>query len=201
MKICNVLAAALTCLGAACASNPAPESATTTAAPVSPAPAAALYSAAERASLFGCSALSDSAMIVAEMKRKGTPIADAKAYFADRPNAQLTLATVDEVYDAHIDNVWDYATRFFGDCAAQVSGVPRQRSGPASFCMLDSLIATTAQASHEAGVPIEKVEGYFAGFPGERPKAIIAGVYAQEQTRAAAHAQAWNTCMDSISGG
>jgi len=200
VKICNVLAAALACLGAACASNPAPGSTTATT-PGPSAPAAALYSAKERASLFGCSALTDSAMIIAEMKRKGMPIAEVKAYFADRPNAQLTLATADQVYDAHIDNVWDYATKFFGDCAAQVSGVPHERSGPASFCMLDSMIATTAQASQEAGVPIEKVDQYFAGFPGDRPRAIIAGVYAQAQTRAVAHAEAWNACMGPISGG
>jgi hypothetical protein len=199
MKIFRALAFTLLCLGAGCASNPppAPVPASADSAPMP----AALYTAKERASMFGCSALTDSAMIIAEMKRNGASRQDAKAFFADRPNAPLTLATVDKVYDDRIGNVWDYATVFFTDCAAHVSAVPRDRSGPASFCMLNSMIAATAQASRQADVPIEKVNQYFAGFPGALPQSIIAGVYAQTQTRAEAHAQAWNSCMEKISGG
>ena len=207
MRIFRAFTAALACLCAACSTQPVQPAASATAgtavtpdagAPANPAP---LYSAQEKTSLFGCSALTDSAMITAEMKRKGTPVQDAKAFFASRPNSQLTLAVVDEVYDDSVGNVWDYATRFFGDCAAGVSRVPRERSGQASFCMLNSMIATNAQASKEAGVPIEKVEQYFAGFPGDQPKAIIAGVYARSLTRAEAHAQVWNACMAPISSG
>ncbi len=207
MRIIHAFTTALACLCAACAVHPvAPAAAAppgTAVLPAAGAPdnAAPLYSAQEKASLFGCSALTDSAMIVAEMKQKGIPRQDAKAFFANRPNSQLTLATVDKVYDDSVGNVWDYATSFFGDCATHVARVPRERSGPASFCMLNSMIATNAQASKDAGVPIEKVDQYFAGFPGDQPRAIIAGVYAQSQTRAEAHAQVWNACMASISGG
>jgi hypothetical protein len=195
-------AAALACLCTACASTPsAPGPAASAAAPAdSSGKTRSLYSATESASLFGCSALTDSAMIIAEMKQKGMSLEQAKAYFAARPNSELTLATADLVYDAAVGNVWDYATKFFGDCAASVSKVPRSRSGPASFCMLNSMIAANAQASKQAGVPIEKVESYFAVFPGDTPKAIITRVYSQSQTRAAAHAEAWNACMAQISG-
>ncbi|MDB5976086.1 MAG: hypothetical protein JWR07_2846 [Nevskia sp.] len=199
MKILRVFAAALGVFCAACSTHPV-----TPAADGGPAQAAASvphYSAQERGSLYGCSALTDSAMIIAEMKQKGAPIQDVKAVFADRPNAQLTLATVDRVYDDKVGNVWDYAVTFFGDCATRVSRVPRDRSGPAGFCMLNSMIAANAQASKMAGVPIEKVDQYFSRFPGELPKSIIAGVYARSQTRAEAHAEAWNACMAPISGG
>jgi hypothetical protein len=200
----KLLPVILACLGAACTSNPViPADPADPAAVAGPAPAqpAALYSAAERSDLFGCSALTDTAMIIAEMKQNGTLIEAAKGYFAGRPNADLTLATVDMVYDAAIKNIWDYATVFFRDCATHVAKVPATRSGPASVCMLDGMIAANAQTSKQAGVPIDKVERYFSGFAGDMPKAIIARVYAQPQTRAAAHAQAWNSCMDSISGG
>jgi hypothetical protein len=196
MKISRILAAppglvlaSVTLAGlAACATAPVPQAPATT----------AMYAPAERANLFGCSALTDSAMIIAEMKRKGAPRDTAKGYFAGRPNADLTLATVDLVYDAHIVNVWDYATVFFGDCAAHVARVPATRAGPAGFCMLNSMIAATAQGSQAEGTPIDQVERYFAGFPGELPRAIIARAYAQPQSRAAAHAQAWNECMDRL---
>lgn len=204
MTLFRIVAPVLAGLAAACSTQPAVPAAS----PAAPPPAAAAdaagapqYSASERASLFGCSALTDSAMIIAEMKHKGASVSQAKAFFADRPNAQLTLATVDRVYDDPVGNVWDYALRFFGDCAAGVSQVPRERSGPASFCMLNGMIAANAQGSSDAGVPIEQVEQYFAGFPGELPKSIIAGVYAHPQTRAQAHADAWNACMAPLSGG
>ena len=200
MTISRLMALALAALCAACSMHRVePETAAAAALPSAGGP---LYTARERASLFGCSALTDSAMIIAEMKRKGVPLNDVKAFFADRPNAQLTQATADRVYDDQVGNVWDYAVGFFDQCAAGVSQVPRQRSGPASFCMLNSMIAATAQGSREAGVPIEQVDQYFAGFPGALPKAIIAQVYAApaQQTRAEAHAQAWNGCMAPISG-
>ena len=199
MRILRAFCAALAGLCAACAMHPAAPAASE-AAPASSG-AAPLYTAQERASLFGCSALTDSAMIIAEMKQKGTPIQDANAFFAERPNSQLTLATVVKVYDDKVGNVWDYAVSFFGDCAARVAKVPRERSGSAGFCMLNSMIATNAQASKAAGVPVEKVDRYFARFPGELPRAIIARVYAQSQSRAEAHADAWNSCMAPISGG
>ncbi len=198
MRILRAFGAALASLCAACAVHSVAPPADQ-AAPASNG-AAPLYTAQERASLFGCSALTDSAMIIAEMKQKGTPIQDANAFFAGRPNSQLTQATVVKVYDDNVGNVWDYAVTFFGDCAARVSKVPRDRSGSAGFCMLNSMIATNAQASKAAGVPIEKVDRYFARFPGELPKAIIARVYAQSQNRAEAHAEAWNSCMAPISG-
>ena len=197
MKILRAFAMALGVFCAACSVHPVtPAASSGTAQAAGGVPH---YSAQERASLYGCSALTDSAMIIAEMKQKGAPIQDVKAFFADRPNAQLTLATVDRVYDDKIGNVWDYAVVFFGDCATRVSQVPRDRSGPAGFCMLNSMIAANAQASKTAGVPIEKVDQYFSRFPGELPKAIIARVYAQSQTRAQAHAEAWNACMAPIS--
>jgi len=207
MRIFRAFAAALACLCGACSLHPVVPAASATPgtavapATATPGNAAPLYSAQEKASLFGCSALTDSAMIIAEMKQKGVPIQDAKAFFANRPNSQLTLATADKVYDDKVGNVWDYATGFFDDCAAHVSKVSRERSGPASFCMLNSMIAANAQGSKAAGLPIEQVDRYFAGFPGDQPKAIVAGVYAQSQTRAEAHAQVWNACMAPISGG
>ena len=203
MRIFRAVAATLSCLCAACAVHPVAPAASTGPGAVTPAAgtAAPLYSARERASLFGCSALTDTAMIVADMKHRGVSLQDVKGFYAGRPNSDLTLATADKVYDDKVGNIWDYATVFFGDCATRVSLVPRERTGPASFCMLNSMIAASAQASREAHVPIEKVEQYFAGFPGDQPRAIITRVYAQSQSRAEAHAEAWNACMAPISGG
>src|SRR5580698_2550678 len=114
MRIFRAVAAALSCLCAACAVHPVAPAASTGPGAVTPAAgtAAPLYSARERASLFGCSALTDTAMIVADMKHRGVSLQDVKGFYAGRPNSDLTLATADRVYDDKVGNIWDYATVF-----------------------------------------------------------------------------------------
>jgi hypothetical protein len=159
------------------------------------------YTAKERMQMTYCIGLSETARKAAIEKLRRTPIDEVKSLYDGKPNARLNVATVDKVYKEHVTTPWDYAVGFFGECAAELAGVSRDRVNLASFCMQNQLIADVAFQYKAAGKPKDQAYAQFAQFKSATPKAIVDQVYDSTKDRAAIRMEVWNSCMADLSRG
>lgn len=153
------------------------------------------YSVAEVHALTYCVALSDTAFAVAERKLGGATVGDQRAEYAARPRSELTLPLVEKVYADEFKSSWDYALRFFDECAVNVVDLPESRLAGANECLQQGMVASIAHGEKAAGTQKDAVYARFAKLPTEPTRAVIDAVYAQNQERPAAELAAWNACM------
>jgi hypothetical protein len=160
------------------------------------------YTATERHGLTYCVALSDTAFAVAERKLRGDTAGDLRAEYAARPRSELTLPLIDKVYADEFKSSWDYAGRFFDECAVNVVEIPAVRLAGADACLQQGMIASLAHSQKAGGATKDSVYAYFAKFPAESTHAVIDTVYAKdEKDRPAAELSAWNDCMKPLTRG
>ena len=154
------------------------------------------YTEQERRGLTYCVGLSDTAFAVAERKLRGTTAGDQRADYAARPRSEVTLPLIEKVYADEFKSSWEYAVRFFGECAVNVVELPAVRLAGANDCLQQGMIASLAHSQKSGGAKKDSVYAYFAKFPGDSTRAVIDAVYAKpEKDRAAAELAAWNACM------
>lgn len=160
------------------------------------------YTGQERHGLTYCVALSDTAFAVAERKLRGNTAGDLRAEYAARPRSEVTLPLIDKVYTDEFKSSWDYAVRFFDECAVNVVEIPEPRLAGATECVQQGMIASLAHSQKEGGAKKDTVYAYFAKFPPESTHAVIDAVFAKaEKDRAAAELAAWNACMAPLTRG
>ena len=153
------------------------------------------YTAQESRGLTYCVGLSDTAFAVAERKLRGSTAGDQRAEYAARPRSELTLPLIEKVYTDEFKSSWEYAVRFFDECAVNVVEIPEDRLAGATMCVQQGMIASVAHAQKAAGTKKDAVYANFAKFPSGSTHAIIDAVYAHAQDRPAAELAAWNACM------
>jgi hypothetical protein len=168
--------------------------------PAATQPAERPYSAAEKTRMTLCVGLTDNAFSIADARLAGRLAADLKAEYAVRPEAHLLVPLVDKVYADTFSHSWDYAVAFFNACALNVAQVPRTRSGLAAYCMQNSMIASIAYNSKNAGASREQTYKLFAQLPAEAPRKIVDQVYANSKSRPEQIADTWNSCMAPLTG-
>jgi hypothetical protein len=159
------------------------------------------YTQREYNGMSACLGLTDTAFTNAAEKLQGISLADAKKFYDGKlvgTQKDLALRTVDKVYGDSFTNAWDYAISIFGECAENVAGVRKDRSGMAGYCMLNSLIGTNAWDFKKSGLPVEKVYEYFAKLNSVTPHAIIDRVYASSKSRGDIGVDEWKSCMDPL---
>ena len=193
-KIVLLSVVAMLAVGCATSSPPATKSSS------APAARAPKYSANEKTQLTICMGLTDTAKTVADLKRQGLTAQQIKDRRTTGPMLETYRATVDKVFGDTFEHPLDYAMSFFGECALNMADVPKERVNFASYCMMNSIIASTAQTYKASGLPKEDAYKAFAQLGTETPKRIIDGIYAANKSRAAAGIDEWNGCMDPISG-
>ena len=188
----------------ACSSTPQPASGGTPTAQTAPpiaAPAVILptYSEGEQARLGLCAGMSDNAFSVANRKRAGVPAEEVKKLYVGKPGivGQLMPAMVDKIYSDKFEHEWDYTIAFFGECTQQMTPVPRERIGLASYCMQNRLIAAVAVAMRDSGQSKEAAYGKFAAFKADTPLRIVDDVYMHRGTLVEAENAAWDPCIKS----
>jgi hypothetical protein len=160
------------------------------------------YTKPERHGLTYCVALSDTAFAVAERKLRGETLGDVRADYAARPRSELTLSLVEKVYGDELKSSWDYAVRFFDECAVNVVEIPAVRLAGADACLQQGMIASLAHSQKAGGATKDSVYAYFAKFPPDSTHAVIDTVYAKaEKDRPAAELSAWNACMEPLTRG
>jgi hypothetical protein len=163
-----------------------------------------------------CLGLTDNAYNIANAKLAGRPAAELKT---ERPESGFGFTVpqmnkvypqlVERVYAASISHPWDYAVAFFKDCTLNAAGVPDAHSGPAVFCMQNSMITSIALHSKGAGVSRQEAYKLFAQLPTETSSKILDQVYAQPKFAPGydyalrAYVQmviAWDDCMTPLTG-
>jgi hypothetical protein len=163
-------------------------------------PAQRPYSAREKTRMMLCVGLTDNAFSIADAKLAGRAAADLKTEYASRPEARLTVPLVDKVYADSFSHSWDYAVAFFKECALNLAEVPDTRAGLAAYCMQNSMIASIAYNSRNAGAPREQTYKLFAQFPSEASRKIIDQVYEQSKSRPEEMVDTWTACMAPLTG-
>jgi hypothetical protein len=159
------------------------------------------YTAREYNGMSVCLGVTDTAWTNATQKLQGVSLADAKKHYDGKlegTQKDLALRTVDKVYGDSFTNPWDYAVSFFGECAENIAGVRKDRSGMAGYCMQNSMIGMTAWDYKNAGLPVEKVYEHFAKFNSATPHAIVDRVYAGSKARADIGLEEWKSCMEPL---
>ncbi len=186
---------------AGCASPPT--ASPSTAAPVPPVTppvaAPATYSESERARLGLCAGMSDNAFSVAHRKLAGVPAGEVRKLYEGKPGmvGQLMPAMVDKIYSDKFEHEWDYTISFFAECTQQMTPVPRERIGLASYCMQNRLIAAVAVAARDSGRPKDTAYQMFAAFKADAPRKIVDDVYAHPGSLAEAESAIWEPCISS----
>ena len=99
------------------------------------------------------------------------------------PALELTLPLIEKVYTDEFKSSWDYAVRFFDECAVNVVEIPEAR-----LAARDRVRAAghdRVAGAHAEGGRREKdsVYAYFAKFPAESTHAVIDAVYAKARDR------------------
>ena len=154
------------------------------------------YTEQERRGLTYCVGLSDTAFAVAERKLRGATEGDQRAEYAARPRSEVTLPLIEKVYGDDFKSSWDYAVRFFDECAVNVVELQQVRLAGADTCLQQGMIASLAHSQKAGGATKDSVYAYFAKFPAESTHAVIDAVYAKpEKDRPAAELAAWSSCM------
>ena len=123
------------------------------------------------------------------------------AEYAGRPRSELTLPLIEKVYADEFKSSWEYAVRFFDECAVNVVEIPEARLAGANQCLQQGMIASVAHTQKAAGAKKEAVYQSFAKFPTASTHAVIDAVFAQAQDRPAAELAAWNACMGPLTRG
>ncbi|HKV25793.1 MAG TPA: hypothetical protein VJN93_14460 [Candidatus Acidoferrum sp.] len=159
-----------------------------------------VYTDKEYSGMLACVGMTDTAWTNAAQKLKGVSLADATKYYDGRLQGSpkdMALLIVNQVYKDSFTNAWDYAVSFFGDCALNIAKVGKDRSGPANYCMQNSMIAMTAWEYRNSGQPIENVYPQFAKL-GATPRSIIDRVYAGSLPRAQTGLDLWESCVQPL---
>jgi hypothetical protein len=187
MRFMRLGSFALLCILVACATT---ENASQTKATVS------RYSAQERSVMTYCLGLSDVANVAAKEKLKGTSASEIKKRYEKTGRmAQTAYAAIDKVYADQVPDAWAYTVGFFKECASEVGQIVSERSGPASHCLQNQMIADVAFNYKTSGAPKEAAHRYFAPLPGDEPRRIVELVYGTDKQRAVIRTGIWEDCM------
>jgi hypothetical protein len=158
------------------------------------------YSDNERARLGYCAAMTDNALSIANRRRAGQSIAQARQAYAavPEPSATALRALVDKVYGDTVVNDWDYANQFFLDCTHNLTPVPRERVGRAAWCMQNRMVGAVTSQVKASGAPIEVARAGFAYYDAPETQAIIDDVYAHPKSLQQAESEAWDRCIGDV---
>ena len=156
------------------------------------------YNKDEKNRMTICVGLADTAHTAALKKKSNTPKQKLLDYYADKPNAKMTMATVEKVYASEFKSVYSYAIDFFNECALKIANVEKTRRGLASYCMQNQLIADYGYRFRKAGKEKQKAYDYFAAYKNETVNRMIDFGYTTQLTRAKMKLLVWNQCMEKI---
>ena len=115
----------------------------------------------------------------------------------------MTLPLIEKVYSDEFKSSWDYALRFFDECAVNVVEIPAVRLAGATECAAAGHDRVGRTRQKAGGAKKDTVYTYFAKFPAESTHAVIDAVYAHDRAgpRRRRSSHAWNACMAPLTRG
>lgn len=155
----------------------------------------AIYSTRESATLSYCDAIADTAFTVATHKKGGVSREEVVKRYAGTPRDQLAVATVNKVYEDDAQKPWEYAVALFKECATELAHVPADRSGMASFCQQNSMIARTAASYRDRGRPQDEAVAEFAAIKSKTPGEVVGRVFASKASAGEVTLAEFQACL------
>jgi hypothetical protein len=155
------------------------------------------YKALEKSNLTLCATVTLYAKSIAEYRIAGMPEEKTDRYYGHAPG-QRENPLVHQVYAGTVTDAWEYAAAYFQDCAVDKAKIAADRTGPASACMRDTMIADTAISFRILGRPKQDVYAYLKRFDDEAARKTIDAEYASPTIpKRNASMDTWNACMGS----
>lgn len=180
---------------ASCATPSRPSPGEPPAQKATPAAAGKGYSTQERTKLILCVGLTDTAWTVAREKKAGVTKEAVRARYTKMPKPELAFATVDKVFQDEVGHPWDYAVKFFKECAENLANVPQHRTDLGAYCVQNVMIAGLALEKKTAGVAQDEAARSFSAFKSETPRKIVGRVYASAEQRGPLLMGEWESCI------